>query len=79
MNEKHALLSMTPFEEKINRNKLFILLINKQEKLFLYKNLLSNENDLDIEKSTNFINIIIHEIFIKIIFYTSTQSFPIIR
>ena len=59
MNEKHALLSMTPFEEKINRNKLFILLINKQEKLFLYKNLLSNENDLDIEKSSNFNNIII--------------------
>jgi hypothetical protein len=59
MNEKLALLSMTPFDEKINKNKLFILVINKQEKLFLYKNLLSNENDLDIEKSTNFNNIII--------------------
>ena len=59
MNEKHALLSMTPLDEKINKNKIFILLINKQEKLYLYKNLLSNENDLDIEKSTNFPNIII--------------------
>ena len=59
MNEKHALLSMAPLDEKINKNKLFILVINKQEKLFLYKNLLSNENDLDIEKSTNFDSIII--------------------
>ena len=30
MNEKYALLSMTPLDEKIIKNKLFILEINKQ-------------------------------------------------
>ena len=47
INEKNALLLMNPFEENLNKKNIFILLVNKQDKIVLYKDLLSNDNDLD--------------------------------